>query len=77
MGCGQTFGPPHKRPEGTLRILLLADDEHLDADGEIRSMDAWEEAETPKIRVPDTSLEDKTLIAGGSIVTKCDPKLGK
>ncbi|KAJ9546446.1 hypothetical protein OSB04_018989 [Centaurea solstitialis] len=67
--CGQIFGPAHKCPEGSMRVLLLADDEHLDAEGAIRAMDAWEEAETSKIRVPDTSLEDKTLIAGGSIVT--------
>ncbi|KAJ9561998.1 hypothetical protein OSB04_007158 [Centaurea solstitialis] len=65
--CGQTFGPTHKCPEGTMRGLLLADDEHLDAEGEVRSMDAWEEVESSKIRVPDTSLADKTLIAVGSI----------
>ncbi|KAJ9554042.1 hypothetical protein OSB04_018087 [Centaurea solstitialis] len=63
--CGQIFGPAHKCPEGSMRVLVLADDEHLDAEGAIRAMDAWEEAETSKIRVPDTSLEDKTLIAGG------------
>ncbi|KAJ9554275.1 hypothetical protein OSB04_018320 [Centaurea solstitialis] len=64
--CGQIFGPAHKCPEGSMRVLVLADDEHLDAEGAIRAMDAWEEAETSKIRVPDTSLEDKTLIAGGT-----------
>ncbi|KAJ9536791.1 hypothetical protein OSB04_un000015 [Centaurea solstitialis] len=64
------FGPAHKCPEGSMRVLLLADDEHLNAEGAIRAMDAWEDATTSKIRVPDTSLEDKTLIAGGSIMDK-------
>ncbi|KAJ9548009.1 hypothetical protein OSB04_020552 [Centaurea solstitialis] len=78
--CGQIFGPAHKCPEGSMRVLLLADDEHLDAEGAIRAMDAWEEAGMSKIRVPDTSLEDKTLIAGGrsaNIVEICGPLILK
>ena len=52
--CGQQFGPTHKCPEGSLRILLLGEDETRADDADFQFLDA--------------SLEDKTLIEGQSNV---------
>ncbi|KAJ9550331.1 hypothetical protein OSB04_014376 [Centaurea solstitialis] len=42
--CGQQFGPSHKCPEANFRVLLLADDEETDKEGEQLRMDSPEEA---------------------------------
>ncbi|GJX95417.1 retrotransposon-related protein, partial [Tanacetum coccineum] len=40
FSCGQKYSPQHKCSEGTLRILLLAEGEELDDNGEIRLAEA-------------------------------------
>nr|GEU80871.1 retrotransposon-related protein [Tanacetum cinerariifolium] len=40
FSCGQKYSPQHKCSEGTLRILLLAEGEEVDDNGEIRLAEA-------------------------------------
>ncbi|KAJ9548687.1 hypothetical protein OSB04_021230, partial [Centaurea solstitialis] len=40
FSCGQKYSPQHKCTEGQLRVILLADGEEMDDDGEIRCGEA-------------------------------------
>ncbi|KAJ9547085.1 hypothetical protein OSB04_019628 [Centaurea solstitialis] len=68
--CGQAYGPTHKCPEGKLRVLLLADDEPGDDEGEIRAMDMLEDDSGVDVEPPAVPVGSCTVLEyRGSLVT--------